>query len=914
MKNVYSPEYDKVRDWIRLARKNGKTWDEIRSTKVYENEEVFFRRITSEEWNAIVEALQEAEKQEIIIVPKDSIGTRRDPPTDPRSAWVLYKNHLLESGWNEDSIRELEISTETILNRLNLDEEGSIVKGMVVGHVQSGKTANMAALMAMAADWGWNLFIVLSGTIENLRKQTQARLFRDLSGKGRYGNLVWREIRHPSPHTDIGEKLHNLDLGIKSRERYFTVCLKNSRRLEDLIKWLQSDPHNLRNARIIVLDDEADQAGINTEDVWAQERSKINSLIVNLVEGRRPDGSEFHTKPACMNYIGYTATPYANFLNESWEESLYPRNFIHALKPSNEYIGARQIFGLEGTEENEGMNIIREVPKKDLEQIKNIHKNSRALLPPSLVDSLLWFLCAAAAMRRIGYKRKAISMLVHTSQKQIHHTNMAHAIKNWLEANRQESRMESLLKACKSVWQAETKNFGKEDFLAKMPDYPGNIGDYPSFEEIVPFIKQLIRRISHIHLNEDGELDYHDGIHVCIDNCSYNFSRDGDVYVRLAYPDPSRPDYPDPAPAFIVVGGSTLSRGLTIEGLVSTYFLRASNQADSLMQMGRWFGYRRGYELYPRIWMTENTRSKFVFLAKLEKDLRDDLRRFMEEGADPSVYGPRVRNSPDLSWLRITSRNRMQSAIEFDFSGTNAQTVVFHSDESILEKNIRTADLFLEGLGPGQPSFSGNSVVWRKVPFERIKEDFLRKMVFHPRANFFNQIDAFCDWYTLSAGEAGYTDWNVVVAGTKVSSAEKAWHVPGGMVGKVNRSRKDAAREDGSLNIGVLRNPNDLFEDLERGLPDLPTGSGAVPNEQIRKIRERAGLGKTPQLILYRIDKDSQPNSKDRKPLGVRHDIIGISIWVPTVEASKNLGRMLTVRITPDQIDTDDETGDADED
>jgi len=918
MDNVFSPEYDRVRKWIRDAREQGMTWEEIRSAKLYENKVFFFRQITAEEWHEIVEAMREVESSEQALEPDIMVTDRNEdndisPPTDPRSAWVLYKNHLRNSGWNEDSITEIEKSTVKILKRLNLKEGAPTVKGMVVGHVQSGKTANMAALMAMAADWGCNMFIVLSGTIENLRKQTQARLFRDLGGSGMQGNLVWMEINHPSLHSPYGEKLQNLNLTRSSRMRYFTVCLKNSKRLEDLIKWLQADANNLRNAKIIVIDDEADQGGINTADISGNERSKINSLIVNLVEGNRPDGTAFTVKPACMNYIGYTATPYANFLNESGRESLYPRNFIRALRPSREYIGAKQIFGIEGTEDCEGMNIVRDVPLEDLDQIKKLHKNSHSLLPQSLIDSLLWFLCATAAMRKNGYSRKAISMLVHTSQQQMHHTNVAHAIINWLRS----SDPETIVKACKSIWNRETGLFGKKDFLARMPSYPeSNINDYPPFEDIEPFIKQLIGRVSHIHLNEDGVLSYHDGIHVCIDNCSYNFSRDEEVYVRLAYPDPLDPNYPDPAPAFIVVGGSTLSRGLTIEGLVSTYFLRAANQADTLMQMGRWFGYRRGYELYPRIWMTEETKSKFEFLAQLEEDLRDDLRRFMDANEDPSVYGPRVLNSPKLSWLRITSRNRMQSAIEadMDFSGTNAQTVVFHEDLNILEKNIQVAERFLEGLGPGRYSYSGNSIVWRNVPFEKIKKDLLLKMVFHPRAAIFNQIDVFCDWYEQASGGAGYTHWNVVVSGTKAGARDNPWHVPGGVVGKVNRSRKQRNRNDGSLNIGVLRDPNDLFEDLEDGSAVLPRRIGTVPNEQVRKIREQAGLGKTPQLILYRIDKNSRPMSSEstREPLGVDQDIIGVSIWIPGVEAKKNLGKRLTVKITKEHIDMDDETGETD--
>lgn len=938
MDNIYSPKFDRVRGWIRSVRDQGWSWEEIRTFKnrdkkqieltlVMMQAQVFFVEFTLEEWYEIVSAMKDVENreqelQEAIMVTDKNEDNDATVPIDPKSSWVLYKKYLVDSNWNKDSINEIEKSTIRILRRLNLEEGTPTVKGMVVGYVQSGKTANMAALMAMAADWGCNMFIVLSGTIENLRKQTQDRLFKDLNHQG---NLVWREINHPSPQSESGEKLQNLNLSRYSNRRYFTVCLKNSKRLEDLIKWLQSDLNKLQQLKIIVIDDEADQGGVNTANISANERSKINKLIVNLVEGNRPDGSPFSDKPACMNYIGYTATPYANFLNESERESLYPRNFIRALVPSKEYIGAKQIFGLEGTEEYQGMNIVRIVPKDELELVKSLHKNERLSLPPSLMDALLWFLCAASAMRRSGYKKKAISMLVHTSQKQVHHDYVAHAIINWLKT----VDLKELLEGCREIWDRETSDFTKSDFQLHMPDYPSSdqIKDYPQFDDLLPYIKELVSEISHIPLNEDGQLNYHKGIHVCIDNCSYNAGRDEEVYVRLAYPDPSSGNYPDPAPVFIVVGGSTLSRGLTIEGLVSTYFLRAANQADSLMQMGRWFGYRRGYELYPRIWMTEDTRSKFEFLTLLEEDLRDDLRRFMDANEDPSVYGPRVLNSPKVSWLRITSKNKMQSAeaAELDFSGTNAQTVVFSKDEEVLLKNIEIADEFLASLGNGTSSFTGDSLVWRGISFETIKESLLTKMKFHPKAVTFNQIDAFCDWYVQAADEAGFESWNVVVAGTKPNDLGKVWKIPGGVVGKINRSKKKRQVNDNSVNIGVLRAPKDLFEDIE---PDIADGlkhylqSGTKSNKQVREIRELAGLGKTPQLILYRIDKDSKaqkdqtrreekPGREEREDLDVSYDIIGVSLWIPGVAASKSLEKRLTVKITitNEQIDIDDETG-----
>ena len=940
MSNINLPKYDRPRSWIRSASDNGWTWEDIAHMKQDGLEglrkelhdritrDFWTDELTEDKWLELVRSEEEAQKSRLELEYRNDSAFLTDKaahngvtvPTDPNSSWVLYKKHLKNSGFNDKSISEIETATLQILGRLTKDmADGKPVKGMVVGHVQSGKTANMAALMAMAADWGWNMFIVLSGTIENLRKQTQNRLFKDLH---RDGNILWTGLEHLSLNSTLGQRVQDLNFTDIHR-RYFTVCLKNLKRLENLIKWMQDDFNKLSQMRVIVIDDESDQGGINTAKK-ASDRSKINKLIVNLVEGKNHKGGDISARPMAMNYIGYTATPYANFLNESLPESLYPRNFIRTLQPSDEYFGPKQIFGVEGTEESDGLDILRAVEEEDLEHMKLLQKGKVHELPAAAVDSLAWFLCAASAMRLNGHK-KPISMLVHTSQLQQHHQHVAEAIGKWLRAARDNG---TLLSYCEEVWERETSRFSLHSFITQFESYPLPVNDYPAFSEIKAGINHLVSEISHIPMNEDNNLDYHEGIHLCIDNCSNNGVNEENMVVRLAYPDPASSNYPETAPAFIVVGGSTLSRGLTIEGLVSSFFLRASIQADSLMQMGRWFGYRRGYELYPRIWMSSATTEKFRFLAELEHELRDDLKRYMVAGEDPAQYGPRIKNSPKATWLRITAPNKMKNvtAAEMDFSGTNVQTVVFSEDKGILKRNIEVTDQFLKSLGEGTPSRTRESIIWRNIPFDIIKAGlFINQYKFHSRASVFNQMDAFCQWYEQSASEAGYQEWNVIAAGVKPDNANGLlWHVPGGEVGKVNRTRLESYsnKRDKSVSIGVLRAPKDLYEDIPEGA--IQSELIQANNDSIREARENAGLGKTPLLILYRINKDSKPNDSkafkqkeatagkarsQRVPLDVEEDIIGMSIWVPGVK-SKTFVKTLTVKINPEDIDVEDEAGD----
>lgn len=145
----------------------------------------------------------------------------------------------------------------------------------------------MAALMAMAADWGWNMFIILSGTIESLRRQTQKRLLSDLNTPG---NVAWHGLEHLSPKTSLEQRVQHLSFDDRAKQRYFTVCLKNSTRLKNLIKWLHDDKHQMPHMRILVIDDEADQAGINTASIDANERKAVNKAIVQLVNGLKTDG------------------------------------------------------------------------------------------------------------------------------------------------------------------------------------------------------------------------------------------------------------------------------------------------------------------------------------------------------------------------------------------------------------------------------------------------------------------------------------------------------------------------------------------------------------------------------------------------------------------------------------------------
>ena len=933
--------YDKPRKWITDSRSRGIVWEAIelgnkadyaglQSFLELQADINFWPEISISDWHQLVQSQKNAEERVKDIELIDGIAhihdNRQDNaisvPEDEMSSWQLYKKKLLADGFKDETVNEIESTTLKILKRLNGDTTSSgPVKGLVIGNVQSGKTANMAALMAMAADWGWNMFIVLSGTIENLRVQTQNRLFNDLNQQG---TLWWRPLQHLSKTVDISQQAQSLHLDPSSKERYFTVCLKNSSRLKKLIQWAQADKNKQRQMKIIVIDDEADQAGINTCKIDQDELSRINKLIRALVNGKNEKNEDVDGHYLAMNYIGYTATPYANILNEAGEESLYPRSFITTLAVSREYFGPQQIFGYSGDSVSfDGMDIVRTIDSDELNELKSIHDGDVFTTPESLLDAVCWFMCGVACMRIWGYK-KPVSMLIHTSQKTAHHSAIANVVNDWI-ANTPEN---DIIKRAERVWYEETSKFSLESFRVQYPTYdrPDEaINKYPDFPAIEEQLCILLGDgISHIELDAEGTLTYHKGIHLCIDNCTNNGITSDGMHVRLAYPEAHNMPYP--APAFIVIGGATLSRGLTIEGLISTFFLRSVGQADTLMQMGRWFGYRKNYELLPRLWITDKTRQQFEFLAALDQELREEIQYMDITGRSPSDYGPKVKNSPKISFIRITSKNRMQAATEalMDYSGASNQTYLFDNDATTLRYNIRHTEDFICRLGVEwhpENDYFPNNAVWKDINFVEIRK-YVENFKFCSRLKVFNDTKPLLDWIEKVTAEGKLGNWNVIVAGKK-STTNGTWTLPNGKrINKVNRSKKIFQNEvdDTLLDIGVLRDPTDLLADVDVSSISDPVVKKTVTDfiasgkaKGAAGLRDKVGLDTTPQLIIYRVDKGSVASSGTRLDLNAEEDLVGLSIYIPGGRIGTSYASSISIKMKNDIFDGDTDLEGTDE-
>ena len=395
-----------------------------------------------------------------VILPPDILN-HLGVPNNPRSAWQLYSHYLRNvEHWPNISVANLQQSALFLLNRLGIaTDPQKPIQGLVLGYVQSGKTANMEALIAMAADHGWNLFIILGGTKDNLREQTRDRIIADLTNNN--GNLNWRGIEQPQG--DDGDAFNAAEnLFLNERDRYVTVCLKQPDRLRRLIGWITGSERAHKKMKMLIIDDEADQASINNQAA-NNTRTSINQLIVNLVQDNQHVVRGQQINAAAVNYLMYTATPYANFLNETGRESLYPRHFIYSLEPPREYLGPNQWFGGGAQYGDDGLDIKRIISPNEVNEIKRVQKNGNGILPAELQKSIAWFYCCVAIMRHwYPGKPRPVSMLIHTSQNKVHHEKLADSVKKWIAENRYNGSLKEL---CRSVYSEEIRRETKEKFF-----------------------------------------------------------------------------------------------------------------------------------------------------------------------------------------------------------------------------------------------------------------------------------------------------------------------------------------------------------------------------------------------------------------------------------------------------------------
>lgn len=933
MSNYAGEEYIACKQWIADKIGGGFDWNAVEHLCVSADEELEeFDRLQNEEliipqnmeypeWADFVKSVKSHYSRITDLYGIADAETNSLPvPTDVGSAWVRYKNHLLgkysgKPKMSGDAVDMLENNCHWMLNHLERDTRAiGPVKGLVMGSVQSGKTANMIGLVTMAAHYDWNVFIVLSGSIENLRKQTRDRFYIDLTQSGGLSWHVMDYTSNPDYMVDVGTKerylTDDLDLNAfqdgrssnKWMHRYVFVCLKNSKRLQNLITWLHSKKSRSAKMRLLIIDDEADQASVNTvkmgnpNDEDEIERTAVNQLIIDLVKGCNADSSLSTAPFQAVNYISFTATPYANVLNEAYKESLYPSNFICSLPESKEYFGAKAIWGSKTDDMYSGLNIIRTVENDEMTELKDLHKGHSYTIPAEFQKSIGWFLCAAAILRRRGH-RKPISMLIHTTSIQDGHYEEYDALQRWFTQNKNK-----ILTLCENVYMNEKDEFRLRDLREGYPEYAKleSVNDeFPSFNELREDIIGMLSEVTNIGLGDDKELVYTEkGIHLCVDNCRAKKMAEEGTYLRVVYPSDQQLSEMKKAPVFIVMGGNTLARGLTLEGLTCTYFARNVNQADTLMQMARWFGYRHGYELLQRIWMPIQVQQKFQLIEEIDEKLKAEFEDFMKKGKSPSMFGPRIMSSSKIARFMLTSKNKAQNmvACDVDFSGDSYEITQFEKSERMLKDNYEVTERFLENIGTVRKSDAIDSAYsWDGVDSDIVLTEFFDKYQIGECSPLHVDIPIFKEWMKQMNASGKYLKWNVAVAGDKKST--NRWYIAGADIGKIERSRKSKFEY---IDIGSLRSGRDILSDIKVSAlskeDKAKFNAGKKSGKNLISLRYELGYADLPILLLYCIDGNKGKESAYRTKIGTKTDIIGFSIVIAGQDISTDYVKTVQVK------------------
>lgn len=722
--------------------------------------------VTDDEFNDLLRRLKSniVVKMELGVFIKDNKRVHRSWLPSRRAEidfffWERYKKFLEEvKHWNPRVTATLGRVSDEIVDLLG-DPQSDIAfqrRGLVLGDVQSGKTANYTAICNKAADTGYRIVIVLAGMMENLRQQTQERLDAEFSGRisdylldptkkeiqnwsvgvGRYGKTGkdGKEKRIAS-FTSV---VKDFDTGVLRSnglslhgviDPVIIVVKKNKSILNNLIRWLcnnNTDGSGTINLPMLLIDDEADNASVNTkkED---EDPTAINDCIRRLLKLFRQ-----------ASYLGITATPFANIFidpdtNDAMrDDDLFPRDFIYSLSPPTNYIGAESIFG----DEPKFSDALEPLFPSEMDAFFPFnHKKGHPVteLPPSLREALAYFLLINGIRDARGDYRAHRSMMIHVSRFTDVQNQIRDIANEWLDQIKSDLRNYSHLPEAesnkiegiaylKAVWEKHRLEEKAADLAIEWHQF------------LIDYLYKATAPIDVRSVNQQSgstSLDY------------FNHKEDG---LRV-----------------IAVGGNSLSRGLTLEGLCVSYFYRKSQMYDTLLQMGRWFGYRPGYEDLFKIWISIDAIDWYGYITSAAEELKAEIARMKNANQTPMEFGLKVRQDP--ASLIVTARNKMRKGTlvtrPITVSGRLLETPRLKADPTSMDSNEAVFKDFVKKLDEvGRRTPQDNALnFWKGVDKGEIIQ-LLRDFKTHPW-HFSFQGQALADYIR---DEMNGDDWDVVIA------------------------------------------------------------------------------------------------------------------------------------------------------
>lgn len=787
--------------------------------------------------------------------------------------WTRYRNYLLDDkGFGLNIVNKLEKETlRELMNCIGDPKSTSpyLRRGLVIGDVQSGKTSTYTGLICKAADAGYKVIILLTGTIESLRTQTQQRIEEGFVGydssklipsdKDYYVGVGKndRQIKVTvltSRDDDFTSSISQIVTSIESNKIVLFVIKKNVTVLTKLLGWLKS-----RNAGadgrihypMLLIDDEADNASINTrkED---EDPTKTNALIRKLID--------IFTQ---SNYVGFTATPFANiFINptttaEMENMDLFPENFIYCLPTPQDYIGPTSIFGLDG-HYRDSLIPITDAGMEEEDGYPFFCKHKKhwnGTLPSSLTDAVYAFLLANAIRDLRQDTNSHRSMLINMSR----FVKVQHVIKRHVE------------QILKDAYSAIKFHCSK--------DNPRNLSN--------PILKKMYEIWDKYY--SSLEFDWDDICQVLLSSIEHiqisvvNSSKNSD---KLNYNEHDKEGL-----RVIAIGGLALSRGLTLEGLIVSYFFRNTATYDVLMQMGRWFGYRKGYEDVFRIWIGEDSANWYGQIADATELLKQDMRKMREAERTPKDFGIRVRK--DSNELGITARNKMRSAttvVEYEsYLGSIVQAPYIYNDISRNCYNKQCVEKLIAqacSKGATYQSIVGREVLRGVDKLDIV--DFLSRIKIHPKNQATFDEKDICENILACSYEKIQT-WDIAIVEGAKTSAHQPVTINGKKYYPTNRKFISYPKE-GRLSVstrGQLTGPSDAQIGLDSEqiaaaksffyAESTENTSRNVP----AKYYFKALPNRRPLLLIYFIKLKDNEQEKYCPPDGADNaDFLGVSFAV----------------------------------
>ncbi|MCJ8154122.1 Z1 domain-containing protein [Chryseobacterium sp. SSA4.19] len=750
--------------------------------------------------------------------------------------WKRYRKYLLNiKQWPVSTVNRLDEITDDIIERLEdptVRNRAFDRRGLVVGYVQSGKTANFTGLINKAIDAGYKVIIVLSGMHKNLRSQTQMRIDEEVIGRDTSDQA---QVKRIGVTTLPNEGYINVDTfttqddggdfsrgfaqqvgGVQpgSDRPMILIVKKNVSVLQNLIRYFRESLDTLgdeyvlqtsegesllNNLPLLLIDDEADQATPNTRppanDTGELDPTSINRNIRQLL-------NLFNQKA----YVGYTATPFANiFMHHENEHSVYgkdlfPSSFIISMEAPSNYFGPVQVFGLNDSETERGLPIHITVddasmPHSDFLPLRHRSTDVPNHIPESMKEAVKSFIISSAIRRLRGQGNKHNTMLIHCTR----FNDIQDAIGIYVEEEFNRLR-EGIVNEDIDIIE-EFRILFERDYVRITLQMGGLLNSWDEVRNnLKPAVLKMERRPHIINGTAGDILDYK--------------NREGSGL------------------SVIAIGGDKLSRGLTLEGLTISYFTRASTLYDTLMQMGRWFGYRTGFEDLCRIYTTNDLFSWYRHISTAFETLRKEFMEMSRQKSTPMEFGLRVLSHPDMMATNAM-KMRHTTTLPLTYKGKLTETSSLSGDRSILVNNYNAVETFVQALSPFPMEEKENSYLWTDVPKETVIS-FLDSYISYrgAPASSTKRIIEFIEKQKEGDTTNDILDvWNVALASLRRGTQEGLVQIAGLDVKPFTRSIKEAFVNNrlfvkrivspGDEKVDFVTETTATSEELRKSLPRL---------------------------------------------------------------------------------------------